>query len=71
VGGKGKMSEVNRFGIEPVESYLGYIVIEILDKHKKELIAEFLTDINIIDNLYGKESITIFNIREKWEKRTK
>ena len=63
------MIEVNRFGIEPVESYLGYIVIEILDKHKKELIAEFLTDINIIDNLYGKESITIFNIREKWEKK--
>ena len=42
------MIEVNRFGIEPVESYLGYIVIEILDKHKKELIAEFLERLNWI-----------------------
>ncbi len=42
--------------------------IERLEKEKQDRIADFLTDINIIDNLYGKESITIFNIREKWEK---
>ena len=48
-------------------------VQKLMDKYLKEqkdkLIAEFLKDIDTIDNLFGKESITVFNIREKWEKR--
>ena len=65
------MSEVNRFGIEPVESYLGYIVIEILDKHKKELIAEFLTDFETVVEYFKLDGHLVGALREKWEKRSK
>ena len=64
------MSEVNRFGIEPVESYLGYIVIEILDKHKKELIAEFLEDLRETDMGCGWNEY-IEHLIKKWEEKAK
>ncbi len=53
-------------GTKGIEKIVNRIFVD-----KKDIIAEFLTDINIIDNLYGKESITILIIREKWEGENK
>ena len=62
------MIEVNRFGIEPVESYLGYIVIEILDKHKKELIDKFIETLETCKCGIKSHEFKINRIIEEWKR---
>ena len=62
------MIEVNKFGIEPVERYSGYIVIEILDKQKLELIERFIETLEACKCGIKSHEFKVNHTIKEWER---
>ena len=62
------MIEVNKFGIVPGKKYLGYIVIDILDKNKQDLIQRFIKTLEDCKCGIKSHEFKINKIIKEWKK---